>query len=537
MKWRVWILFGLLSVLIAGYPVRAETEPNPEQGLDRPLDIMLVLDNSKTMRKNDPTFLTKKVIMSFVDQMQKRWRLGMVLFDDKARLIEQLTVLSYPEAKRTFVKGLQFLNYSGRYSNIPAGIERAVYELKYSGRTYAEKFLIFLTDGSVDIGDDHQNAERTEWLETRLLDEAIRNDIKMIGIGYTEYADIRLIRTLAQKSGGAYFQADQLEDIVKIFLQIIEVVSGADSVTDDANRLEAAEKTKASDDMSSSSAEKDSPKSIDKVMEKIPLSGYFDHFPIRYAVLGALSVLAVIMVIMILLRIFRPGQKDQTDFPAASREEPEIPPSVSEYVPEARLVDYKSVVSKSPILLNKRIIEIGRDKIRDISISKKTISSLHATIEYQDGYYYVEDQRSTNGTILNGKKLQPGKPVRLKSGDRIRFEAYEFGFFLPNQVPAGNTLITPGPKAESTTVPELPKSKPKPKTKQQSENIEAPDLPRATHENDETQIKPRMCPKHPGNKATDLCVNCKKAFCRHCMTEVNGKELCIDCARQISKIR
>ena len=36
-----------------------------------------------------------------------------------------------------------------------------------------------------------------------------------------------------------------------------------------------------------------------------------------------------------------------------------------------------------------------------------------------NGGWYVDDLNSLNGTSVNGRKIVPGQPVRLKSGDEI----------------------------------------------------------------------------------------------------------------------
>jgi len=56
------------------------------------------------------------------------------------------------------------------------------------------------------------------------------------------------------------------------------------------------------------------------------------------------------------------------------------------------------------IPIEKKVVKIGRDESNDIVIPMNSISSLHATIEFRNGYYYLEDHRSTNGTRLNGLK-------------------------------------------------------------------------------------------------------------------------------------
>jgi len=111
-------------------------------------------------------------------------------------------------------------------------------------------------------------------------------------------------------------------------------------------------------------------------------------------------------------------------------------------MPQAVLIDVGKAVSPESLTLSlkKDVLRIGRDKGNDIIISRETVSSFHATIQYKDGYFYLEDLRSTNGTRLNNDKLRHNEPVRLKSGDRIDFSIHEFRFLIPDQTPLGETV-------------------------------------------------------------------------------------------------
>lgn len=48
-----------------------------------------------------------------------------------------------------------------------------------------------------------------------------------------------------------------------------------------------------------------------------------------------------------------------------------------------------------------------------------SVSSRHCQIIFDEGRLLLEDLESKNGTVCNGKRLQPGKPVELKAGDRF----------------------------------------------------------------------------------------------------------------------
>ena len=49
------------------------------------------------------------------------------------------------------------------------------------------------------------------------------------------------------------------------------------------------------------------------------------------------------------------------------------------------------------------------------------VSRNHATLTFNDGYVYLEDLGSTNGTRINGFQLTANQKYRLRDGDEIEF--------------------------------------------------------------------------------------------------------------------
>lgn len=72
--------------------------------------------------------------------------------------------------------------------------------------------------------------------------------------------------------------------------------------------------------------------------------------------------------------------------------------------------------------------EIGNHPKADLYIEKETISCFHASIDYQDGQYYIEDINSTNGTYVNEVPLTYKQKLKLCSGDEIRFADVRYRF-------------------------------------------------------------------------------------------------------------
>lgn len=69
---------------------------------------------------------------------------------------------------------------------------------------------------------------------------------------------------------------------------------------------------------------------------------------------------------------------------------------------------------------------IGRSPDADVRIEDQYSSGVHARVHARSGAYYVEDLGSTNGTYLNGHRLDGEAP--LSDLDEIRIGDTEFRF-------------------------------------------------------------------------------------------------------------
>lgn len=68
---------------------------------------------------------------------------------------------------------------------------------------------------------------------------------------------------------------------------------------------------------------------------------------------------------------------------------------------------------------------IGRAPANDWTLSDAAVSGQHALLTMEGDMLVVRDLDSTNGTFVNGQKLNPNAPHILKEGDRVRFGQVE----------------------------------------------------------------------------------------------------------------
>lgn len=99
-----------------------------------------------------------------------------------------------------------------------------------------------------------------------------------------------------------------------------------------------------------------------------------------------------------------------------------------EYQPHLGLISMNSRERNSLVLVKDQYL-IGKRKGKvDLCIDAPTISRLHAKIIKTESGYTLCDMNSTNGTFLNGRRLEVNEQVPIKLSDEIHFA--EIGYYV-----------------------------------------------------------------------------------------------------------
>lgn len=141
--------------------------------------------------------------------------------------------------------------------------------------------------------------------------------------------------------------------------------------------------------------------------------------------------------------------------------------------------------------LDKEEFVIGRLPQCDLVINEETISARHAKIIRKEDHFEILDLISTNGTFVNGEKIDK---KALRADDKINFDIYEFQFINPADV--ARTLV-----AESVDLEKLQKTVAFPQD--QTIPVPTPDQTVQLPAQDQTIQKPFMEPepgKTPGQE-------------------------------------
>lgn len=94
-----------------------------------------------------------------------------------------------------------------------------------------------------------------------------------------------------------------------------------------------------------------------------------------------------------------------------------------------------TIMSSGKIVqFQKDVVEVGRDKTCDLLLEgKSTVARRQATFFYERNTWFLRDNFSTNGTWINGAKIQPGKKYQLATNDEINFAMAEKIIFYKHE--------------------------------------------------------------------------------------------------------
>jgi Ca-activated chloride channel family protein len=218
-----WIIWALLCISLARPIIIGEIITLPREGRN----IMLAVDISGSMRERDMVLesrrvdrltMVKAVVDEFIKQ-RKGDKLGLILFGTQAFV---QSPLSYDlETVRTLLSE-SAIGLAGQNTAIGDAIGLTV---KHMEKFKGEKLLILLTDGQNTAGVTHP-------LTASQFAQNINMKIYTIGIGrssiYNRSIDIKMLNTIASKSGGQSFLVQNTAQLKHIYQKINKILPTQD---------------------------------------------------------------------------------------------------------------------------------------------------------------------------------------------------------------------------------------------------------------------------------------------------------------------
>ena len=180
------------------------------QTSSEPFDVVLVLDRSHSMRKNDPDNLRKEAVRRFYQMAQTSPQirsLGIVVFHSRAQTILPPTP---PKQIRDIQPYLDKLNpYGSTAYDPPLILADRMLESQAGNR----QAVLFLSDG------EPRRRYRNEHKRF------VKKKCPVYTVGLTEDADEELLKKIARKTGGKFFDAPSAAALERHFSRIFQMIA------------------------------------------------------------------------------------------------------------------------------------------------------------------------------------------------------------------------------------------------------------------------------------------------------------------------
>lgn len=211
-KTATWnILLPLLLCLWTGI-AQAETSAG--------MDVVLVLDSSGSMKRNDPKRMRVEAAKMFVTLLDEKDRVAVVSFSGKAETKANLLSLKTVKNEKQLLKTIENISASGAHTNIHDALNEGFGLLKRSKRK--EKILVLMSDGKMDVGAREKDLLLLERTLDVLTPALARKNIKVYSIAFTENSYMPLLRLAAKDTNGHFSLLKTANGIHQVFENIFE---------------------------------------------------------------------------------------------------------------------------------------------------------------------------------------------------------------------------------------------------------------------------------------------------------------------------
>lgn len=163
------------------------------------IDVVLVIDASKSMQTNDPQNLRKVGAKEFIDLAEIGDRIGIVAFAGKPLDLAPLTRIQNEATRQALKAKVDQIPSNLSDTHIGAAIARAYQVLAADPDPHHNQYVLFLTDGKIDVEGQSESD-----LKRQLLDQTVprfqQRKWPIYTVGLSKEIDTNLMRELVRRT-------------------------------------------------------------------------------------------------------------------------------------------------------------------------------------------------------------------------------------------------------------------------------------------------------------------------------------------------
>ncbi|MGG3508437.1 vWA domain-containing protein [Paenibacillus lautus] len=226
-SWKLLIPSTLVALFLLGMLFEWVYQLNP--GSAKPVkDIVLVIDNSGSMKDTDPNQDRYTAAKNLINRMDEDNRVSVMLFDHATTLLQPFTRVKNQEVKDEIIAEIDSLETNDGGTDISLALEDTMAHIQESHDARRSAMVIMLSDGFSET--DH----------ARVLADYKQQQIAVNTIGLSlVYKDgAQLLQTIAAETGGQYYDVQNAADLSFVFQKIYDDVGDRSLLTKRTGAME-----------------------------------------------------------------------------------------------------------------------------------------------------------------------------------------------------------------------------------------------------------------------------------------------------------
>lgn len=227
---RCGILVTLIFFWVTLFPAKAAAA---ELDGNNRFNVVVVLDASGSMQHTDPNGYRFRAVSQFTNLLSERGNVlgGVVFHTDVVR--EQEPVLIQKQAEKdAAIEQLRSVTADGGWTNIGAGLSRAVSMIQEKGNPAIPSVILLLSDGSTDMPTAEEMQASLD-RKAEAIQAARENDITIYSVclNANQAADVAEMQQISTATGGVFQEVTAAEDLQDTFNTFYELIYGTSTIT------------------------------------------------------------------------------------------------------------------------------------------------------------------------------------------------------------------------------------------------------------------------------------------------------------------
>ncbi|MHA0856440.1 vWA domain-containing protein [Paenibacillus sp. CMAA1364] len=185
-------------------------------------DIVLVIDNSGSMRETDPNDDRYEAAKALVGKMERDKRVAIVEFNDQAQLVQPFVALKNAEVKNEVYTTIDTLMTTDGGTDIARALDESIRHIKDTTVSGRGTMVILLSDGFSEMD-----------MNTALADyEQMQIVINTVGMSVSDSDGSVLLTEIANRTNGQYIDVDRVDDLSLVFRNIYDRIGDRTLLTE-----------------------------------------------------------------------------------------------------------------------------------------------------------------------------------------------------------------------------------------------------------------------------------------------------------------